>query len=169
MDGLIDLILENPLFLVILIGGIISLLKGKSEKVEGSEPTTNRPKPAQAENTFERSRQRERARSAEKVVTEPISSKSIEELREEQMLRFAGQVDYDEDQQEKDIRRAADSIKKEIGHEKVTNKSEKVFKNNFNQSLTKKGLVNSVIMAEVLGAPRARRPYQSVISKRRNR
>lgn len=169
MDGLIELILENPFFLIILIGGIISLLRGNSEKVEENEPSTNRPKPAQVENPFERIRQREQTRSTERVRTEPISSKSIEELRQEQMQRFTGQIDSDEDQQEKDIRRASDAIRKEISQEKKPNSNETAFKNNFNQSLTKQGLVNSVIMAEVLGAPRSREAYQSVIAKRTNK
>src|SRR5690625_3544421 len=102
MDGLIDLVLENPLFLIILIGGIVSLFKGKSEQAEESESTTNKPKPRSVEDLFERAHQRERTRSTEKVRTEPISSKTIEELREEQMLRFAGQADDDEDQQKND-------------------------------------------------------------------
>lgn len=169
MNGLIDLILENPFFLIILIGGIISLLKGKSEKVEEDQPATNRPKTAQAENPFERSRQRERTRSAEKVRTEPISSKSIEELREEQMMRFSGQVDSEEDQEEKDTDKVSDRVRKEVVGKKITNRHKKEFRNDFNQSLTKKGLVNSVIMAEVLGAPRARKPYETVITKRRKR
>jgi len=169
MDGLIDLILENPFFLVILIGGIISLLKGKSEKPEENESTTNRPKPVQAKKPFEHSHQKTRTRSPEKVVSAPISSKSIEELREEQMLRFTGQTDSEEDQRETETHRAFDVKEDKVSEVKFKNRNEKAFKRNFNKSLTRKGLVNSVIMAEVLGAPRARRPYQSVIAKRRNR
>ncbi|HLQ97965.1 MAG TPA: hypothetical protein VK135_04690 [Candidatus Dormibacteraeota bacterium] len=167
MDGLIDLVLENPLFLIILIGGIVSLFKGKSEQAEESESTTNKPKPRSVEDLFERAHQRERTRSTEKVRTEPISSKTIEELREEQMLRFAGQADDDEDQQKNDeyTSRSSNRIMEE--NTKVNHKKQ-AFKQNFNKSLTRKGLVNSVIMAEVLGAPRARKPYQSVITKRRN-
>jgi len=166
MDGLIDLVLENPLFLIILIGGIVSLFKGKSEQAEESESTTNKPKPRSVEDLFERAHQRERTRSTEKVRTEPISSKTIEELREEQMLRFAGQADDDEDQQKNDeyTSRSSNRIMEE--NTKVNHKKQ-AFKQNFNKSLTRKGLVNSVIMAEVLGAPRARKPYQSVITKRR--
>lgn len=169
MDGLIELILENPLFLIVLIGGIISLLKGKSEKVEEEDKsTTNKPNPVRSDSSFERSRQRERARSAERIITEPVSSKSIEELREEQMLRFTGQADADEDQQKNDeyISKSSNRI---IVENTNRNHKKQAFKQNFNKSLTRKGLVNSVIMAEVLGAPRARRPYQSVITKRRSR
>lgn len=169
MGGLIDLILENPLFLIILIGGIVSLLRGKSENTEENQPETKRPKPAQAENAFEPSRQRERSRSAETIKTEPVASRSIEELRQEQMLRFSGQADSDEDQQVNKSRKISNKIRKESTRSRDIRQNEKVFKNNFNQSLTKKGLVNSVIMAEVLGAPRSRRAYQTVITKRRNR
>src|SRR5690625_6471055 len=96
MNGLIDLILENPFFLIIIIGAIASMLKGKSGNTEEDQPETKRPKPAQAENTFERSRQTERTAPIKKERTEPISSKSIEELREEQMLRFSGKVRSEE-------------------------------------------------------------------------
>src|SRR5690625_3961192 len=167
MNELIDLILSNPLFIIVLIGGIASLLKGKSEQAEKSESTTNKPKPRRVEDLFERAHHRERTRSTDKVSTEPVSSKTIEELREEQMIRFVGQADADEDQHKSDksISRSSNRIKVENTNK---NHKEQAFKQDFNKSLTRKGLVNSVIMAEVLGAPRARKPYQSVVTKRRN-
>lgn len=168
MEGLIDLILENPFFLIILIGGLVSLFKGKSEKVEENEPATNRQKTAQTANPYDRSQQKEQTRPIEKARTEPIRSKSIEELREEQMQRFSGQ-DADDGQQEKDIRKASDRILKKGVHKGAANREKSAFQKDFNQSLTKKGLINSVIMAEVLGPPRARNAYQTVITKRRNR
>src|SRR5690625_799760 len=143
MDGLFDLILENPFFLVILIGGILSLLRGKSEKPEESKSTTKGPKSTQSDHFINRSQRREQARSAERVETEPINSKSIDELREEQMLRFTGQVDAEEkDEYEQ---RSSDRI---IGDNVVINRKKQAFKKDFNKSLSKKGLVNSVIMAE---------------------
>src|SRR5699024_7552249 len=104
MNELIDLILSNPLFLIILIGGVVSLLKGKTEQAEERD-TTNKTKPRSIEDLFERAHQREQTRSTEKVEKvskEPINTKTIEQLREEQMSRFAGQADDDEDQQKND-------------------------------------------------------------------
>ena len=169
MNGLFDLILENSFFLIIIIGGIISLLKGKGEKPEeeNNQPTNNQ-KPKRAESPFERSRQTERTRPTEKVVQEPISSQSIEELREAQMLRFTGKREANDRHLERDIPRIADSIGKAVVHENAAKNNKKAFKKDFNKNLTKQGLVNSVIMAEVLGAPRARSAYQTVITKRRN-
>ena len=167
MNELIDLILSNPLFIIILIGGIASLLKGKSEQATDSESTTNKPKPRSIEDLFERAHQREQTRSTEKVSSEPRSSKTVEELREEQMMRLAGQAEAEEDQQKNDEYTSRLSNRTLEQNTKM-NHEKKAFNQSFNKSLTRKGLVNSVIMAEVLGPPRARKPYQSVITKRRN-
>lgn len=168
MDNLIDLVLSNPLFLVILIGGIISLMKGKSEQEnKGKETTTQKPKQNPLEELFERSKQREQTRTAEKVITEPKSTKSIDELREKQMSKFTQQVDDEIDQEKvEQIKNLQKHMKEE--HTKK-NRTKKAFRKDFTKSLSSKGLVNSVIMAEVLGPPRGRRSYQNIISKRRTR
>lgn len=169
MGQLIDLFLENPLFIIILIGGIFSFLRGKSEKPEDeNKPSTTNQRPQRAESTLERTPRPARTRSSENQVQVPVSSKSVEEIREEQMARFTTKRESHEDDRGKDIPRIADSIGKEVVREKDFNHNKQAFKNDFNKSLTRKGLINSVIMAEVLGAPRARNSYQTVITKRRS-
>jgi hypothetical protein len=167
MNDLIELVFENPFLLILIVGGIISFLKGKSEKPEEETDIQSTNKPKQAENPFERSRQTEQRQPVEKPKAKPVSSLSIEELREEQMLRFSGQVESDEHQRIVDRPTVSAKDEKNV-HDKAKNRNKKAFKNDFDQSLTKQGLINSVIMAEVLGSPRARRSYQTVITKRRN-
>src|SRR5699024_8438029 len=85
-------------------------------------------------------------------------------------------------------RKQYEQLKKEVQHEYATNTDEKVDKvvkdksklrttNNSSRyvanidvtSLTKRiGLVQGMIMSEVLGSPRGLKPYRSIISERRN-
>ncbi|WP_077327053.1 hypothetical protein [Virgibacillus siamensis] len=52
-------------------------------------------------------------------------------------------------------------------NERGLTKEQKEFKKRISNNLNKKGLVNGIIMAEILGKPRAMQPYRSIISKRR--
>lgn len=181
MDQLIDIIFDNPFFLIIIIGGLFSLFKGKGQEEEKQKQqqqekqrqqqqrqrqqtaqTSERPKPVVAKRTHEH-----RPRSNEEVSA-PYQL-SVEEQRAEQMKQFAGNLNIDEHSGLKDRPRVADEKRSEEIQGLTSKYSHKKFKKEFKKSLTSKGLINSIVMAEALGQPRAKSPYQSVITKRKNK
>lgn len=185
MDQLIDIIFANPLFLIIIIGGLFSLFKGKGQEEEKQKQEqqqkqqqqqrqqqqrqrqqtrqpTERPRPVVAKQTHA-----ERTRTAPQEEMSVPHQLSVEEQRAEQMKQFAGNLDLEAHSGLKDRPKVADEKRQEEIQSLTSKYKHKKFKKDFENSLSSKGLINSIVMAEVLGEPRAKNPYQSVISKRK--
>lgn len=176
MDQLIDIIFDNPFFIIIIIGGLISLFKGKAKQEEQQEQRQQqqpqqqsqqarrmpeRPKPTIAKQTNDH-------RRTHSEKQEAISNLSIEEHRAEQMKRFSDSLATNQHSGMTDRPKIADATREEEVQRLTSKYNDQKFKRQFENSLTNKGLINSVVMAEVLGSPRARRSYQTVITKRRS-
>lgn len=170
MDELIDLIFSNPLFLILIIGGIISLFRGSSDQKNEQNQRTNRPKPVPNQHTrTQPHRQRSETRRVE-PKQEAVHSISIEDQREKQLeqltSRLGSQAADSEHSGLKNRPKIADQ-KRTAEIQSLHNQKVKAeFKRKFKKNLSRSGLIDSVIMSEVLGAPRARKPYRSVVSKR---
>lgn len=166
MDQLIELIFDNLFFVVIIIGAIFSMFKGKENKEEQQE-RQQVPQQIKTTPSVPKSNQPRHVKThAERKKAE--LQLSVEEQRAEQMKQLAMNVGSQHTSistisqvKPGDGRRSLEinDLTSNYNHEK--------FKGNFKESLTKEGLVNSIVMAEVLGVPRARNPYQSVTAKRR--
>lgn len=95
------------------------------------------------------------------------SGGSIERQRLDQRQRSAERMDTET---QKEMRkRKHDSI---IGGtnkvpENNLSAKQKQFKKRIKRNVNREGLVNGIIMAEILGSPRATKPYRSVISQRK--
>ncbi|SHF68138.1 hypothetical protein [Ornithinibacillus halophilus] len=101
-----------------------------------------------------------------------VQTISIEDQQKQQMERLAGQMRTTVDQSLNEY--SNDEIKKTSlsepmkKHKKdVLNKKQANFKKRMKNNLHRDGLANSVIMAEVLGPPKARKPYRSVVADRK--
>lgn len=179
MDQIIDLIFENPFFLIIILGALFSLFGGKKKEEQQEQRQT------QQQRTQQPSQRQRQPQPHQQIKTRPTTAQSekqvnrsergkapsqlsIEEQRAKQMARFASDnvtSHHSDDAERKMV--AADNRRKTEIQNLASSYNQKRFKKDFKKSLTSEGLINSVIMSEVLGSPRARNPYQSVTSKRR--
>src|SRR5690625_134940 len=93
MDELFEAILSNPFLLLVIIGGIISLFRGKSEHTgqKSQQPSSN-PTRSQSYNRPGR----ETRTTAQSTTTENDSTLTVEEHRDEQMERLKDQLDTGE-------------------------------------------------------------------------
>lgn len=183
MDQLIDFVFDNIFFVILVIGGIMGLFKGKEEEKEKQEQQTKkshqtqRERQQQAKTSPDRPRttavkQTKRYESVQRQAERPEPNISAEEQWARQMQRFAGTLDRKAENKDGhsgmiNKEKIADLKREEEVQKLVSKYSHQKFKKQFTSSLTSKGLINSVVMAEVLGAPRARNPYQSVTAKRK--
>lgn len=166
MEDLFDAILRNPFLVLLIIGGIISFFKGKNEKQEDKkrppETKPKRPEPRPVNQRKEVIIKQEPPRAQEQRV----ERLTIEEHQQKQMESLMSRLHTME--APRSYERPNDAnIKREIEVQNLVSQyNHTKFKKSFVKSLNKEGLINSIIMAEVLGLPRAKQPYQSVAVRR---
>lgn len=94
---------------------------------------------------------------------------SIADQREKQMEQLAGRMntslDMEEDLEELDEHKSAFSYIHQVSDQSEHSKKQIQMKKRIHGKLNRDGLVDSIIMAEVLGRPRALKPYQSILSR----
>lgn len=177
MEGLIEMIIKNPIVILAVLGGLASLMKRKKDQ----EKQANEESP-QAQKPVVRSPQTSGQQLTKQVFKRPnpsvsVNTSSIDEHRAEQLRRYTEQMASNnsnttvtkntEHSGLQDRPKVADA-RRDVEIENLgSSVQQKQFKKQIKKGLTTEGLVNSILMAEVLGPPRARNPYQSVISKRR--
>src|SRR5690625_5555252 len=89
MDDLLELIFSNPLFLILIIGGLISLLRGgsgnkneqQSQNQRSRQPQTVTHNPSQTKTQKQARQQRPQTKPKERIVR----TTSIEEQRQKQL------------------------------------------------------------------------------------
>lgn len=177
MGGFLELIFDNIFVVIIIISAIMGLFGKKSEEAEKQKQQGNRPKPAP--NPVSRSQRNVRPEanrttgSKQTKSNVPQSSKpmvstiSIEEQQKAQIERLKNTFNSVENNAIDDISHhafVANPITKSINE---LSKEQANYKKQIRTNLTRKGLVNGIIMSEVLGSPRARNPYQSIVEQRR--
>lgn len=178
MEQLIDLIFENPFLLVIILGALFSLFGGKKKEEQQEQRQRQNQRTGSQQQRQQQSQQPMRTKSNPSQPRQQVKKKtqekrapqlSIEEQRARQMARFASNhvTEHHSAEADEKLVRADERRKTEIQN-LTSSYDQKRFKKEFKQGLTREGLINSVIMAEVLGSPRARNPYESIVSKRRN-
>lgn len=161
VESFLDLIFSNLFLIIIVLSSIFGMLnKNKEEK----EKNPSRPKPVQTPsrpiNKSERpSRPIERSK--------PVAMKSVEEQQHEQMerLRERFKIDESDNFNETDLSERKTNLtaitKKNVGSSK--SKLNKELELKYNQ----KSVIQGIMMSEILGAPRSRKPYRSVIEERK--
>lgn len=170
MDSIFDLIeglFSNFYIVIVIIAGIIGLFKSNTEKQKQEQrKTQTNPRPtATPSGANQRKPERVRATRAEQQQT--ISMKTIEEQQEEQMKRLAGKYNANAKQAVDTSHTAFKGENSLREPEKHTSENHNQLKKQMRNNLGRKGLINGIIMAEVIGSPRAKKPYRSVIDERR--
>ncbi|RDW19232.1 hypothetical protein CWR48_09315 [Oceanobacillus arenosus] len=177
MGGFFQLIFDNIFVVIIIISAIMGLFGKKPEDAEKRKHQNNRPKPAP--NPVSRGQQNARPEPSRTTgskqtrgnvpkPTKPmVSTISIEEQQKAQMERLKGTINSGENNAIDDLSHHAfveDPITTSINE---LSKVQANYKKQIRTNLTRKGLVNGIIMSEVLGSPRARKPYQSIVEQRK--
>ncbi|MUK87088.1 hypothetical protein GMD78_01550 [Ornithinibacillus sp. L9] len=169
MGELIDFFLGNIFFLVIVIGALLRLFSGNSNQNKEEQRKTQQNRPRQQTNPRP-STSPSRANTQRDVKTNTTASQSIsvEEQQKQQLEKLAGRMNTKMEQSIEDLSTNTTDLGETLKRPKkeATSLKEEDYRKRIKGNLSRDGLVNSVIMAEVLGAPRARKPYRSVISER---
>ncbi|QKY69493.1 hypothetical protein [Lentibacillus sp. CBA3610] len=107
-------------------------------------------------------------RQREQKPQSTVATESIEETQYDQRKQLAERMNTAENQtqtQKYGHDAIMDHNTREPGNDLSIEK--KRMKKQMNRNLTRSGLINGVIMSEVLGQPRAVRPYRSIIAERK--
>lgn len=187
MESFFEFIFGNIFIVLIIIFAIINFLN-KGKNAEEEEQRRPRPQPPQSSRTenrqesqtrptmdsrVENDRSRSRAdiestiREASKTTEETVLT-TIEEQRQEQYERLRSKLNTlpttENNVQVEDMRFEITNQKMPTNEEEVPSVQMKL-----EDRLSSQGLIESVIMAEVLGPPRALNPYQNIVVKRRQK
>ena len=161
MDTIINFILDNLFFVIIVLFGLINLFgRSQSEQSEERQKRERRPVPTQRQNVPQQKVERRVEQQPlpvdrqETFENTTIETKSIEEQRQEQYERLRRQ--FQTDHSEADLQ-SVENFRSTVQTPEVQQTTQK---ENvpliLEKRLTQKGLIESVIMAEVLGPPKAR-------------
>lgn len=162
-----DWIFENLFLIFVIISGIIAVLGDgkKKNQEEQKKKTPPRKQSSSAPRTTQRQPRAERKVYTENDRPNMSAAGNIQEQQQEQMKRIANkysaQVQNVENLEKKDTSTVLPTKKDD--HQGI---SQQEMKRRVTSNLSAEGLVNGVIMAEVLGSPRAKKPYRSVIRDR---
>lgn len=182
MESLIELILDNPFLLFIIIAGVVSFFSrltsttNPEESQENSERETTRHSPVRdvmkrmqemaelldPEMEKKKHQQEVEAKKKAKESKEKVERYSFEQQREEQYKRLKEQFQTNSSTDDTDETIAKDSpIFKETESEILDGTRQTQVKVNLKSKLEAGGIIESVIMSEILGPPRARKRYNS--------
>lgn len=178
-----DWIFDNLFLVIIIISGLITFLsdskrKQEEQKKKQSTPPQNQTQSRQRQQRSQQEmktrqqthRRKEQPRAERQVYRErtrpDISAGSIEEQQKKQMERLANRY---QTSSRDDIESAEQKFKDLIVDRNVEeeNPGKREMKRRVSRNLDGKGLVNGIIMAEVLGSSRAKQPYRSIVQKRK--
>lgn len=156
----------DVLLVIIAIVAVLSgFLKDRSDTGSGKQKRTfNRPNPSP---TPSGGNDRSGGMVSDKQEQSEVNASSIEEQQQEQRKRLSDRMNTAT--QVEMGKRKHDAIiggMKKVSEKDISAKQRQL-KKRIKSNLNQKGLVNGIIMAEVLGTSRAGKPYQSILKQRR--
>lgn len=187
MEAIMEFIFSNFIIILIIVGAITKLLGGNHEEEQQKKKTTqrtpsrgsaqSRPRGQSSQTSSGTTRQPTYTGSNNAPSSTTMNqSVSIGEEQERQLKRLAGQMDAAKKESFEELSTQIDHQNperygKELLQEVSRNsryKNKTKMEQQFKNKMTKKGLAESIVMAEILGPPRAKKPYESIISTRKN-
>lgn len=180
MDQFFNLIMNNMFIVIIVIAGLLKLFGGSKAKQneQANEQQTQNTEQTERKSVFQQVKaeieqqkqaqtlenERHRKETAAKSVKQHAQtvSLSVEEQRNAQLNRL--KQSYQTASTNEQVERSSKQTSTTVSRSEITD-SEKISLK-LNKRLTQKGLIESVVMAEVLGSPRALKPYRNVASNR---
>lgn len=189
MEGIIDLIFSNPFLLILIIGGLYSLFKRKTEQQEsekdsspqrpvethmGPQPgrrqqSRTQPEPQRGQYTRTQSHpeRSQQPRTQPQPAKETIETQTLAEHKQQQLNDLKKRLNANNDTKRNHEVVVSDRIRKQQINNLVSKYDDEPFNRRFKENVTRTGLINSVIMSEVLGPPRAMKPYEGMRFKRK--
>jgi signal recognition particle GTPase len=171
MEALLELIFGNFFIVLLVIVGILGFLRDSAQKQKEeyrnkrSRPTRPAPQTSRGPiSSRDETRTRTTVKDTLEKARESISSSSVEEQQKEQMEKLADRFNTRANEALDEVQEGvstARSIFQEAAKVDLSKEQEQI-KQGVSQSLRGKGLINGIIMSEVLGPPRARKPSRSV-------
>lgn len=174
MESFFELIAGNFFFVIIIVVAIINLFS-KAKKATETTQNEDTKDPRQQKPTLqERIEEKvEQARESYQQVKDTIETetkertKSVDEQRKEQYDQLRRRIQSDQHNSVGEHRVDVKTPKKQDESQPETEAIS--FEKHLEKNLTKQGLAESIVMAEVLGPPRALNPYQNVAVRRRSK
>lgn len=175
MEEIVDLIFNNIFVVLAVVAGVIGFLKNSVSKEQEAEKKDTRPKrPNRPTPPFGGETKRQwhdptkRRQVPKKEAPTVTNNTSTQELKP-QMDQLVQQVEtsFMENVDEFSSSAHSTTLKRSLKSQPKSDQLRTKMKRQVSSNLTQKGLVNGIIMAEVLGPPRAKKPYRSVLAERR--
>jgi hypothetical protein len=167
-----DWIFDNFFIVIVIIAGIYGFLKDKTQKQKQQQRKAQN-KSRSTATPADAARQQRQGQHSQKNVSRPkqqqtVAMKTIGEQKKDQMNQLANKYKTNTSQvttQDKVSHKAF------IGGRARNPKQDHLhtahgFKKQMKNNMGRKGLINSIVMAEVIGPPRAKKPYKSIIDRR---
>ncbi|ASN05191.1 hypothetical protein [Virgibacillus necropolis] len=153
MEAIFDTLFGNILVLLAIVGGIVGFIKDRNNKEKESTKPYSVPRPTQKPSGG--GNLANHMEVTEEQTKSTVSTTSLREQFDASTHRAIEGGEHDAI--------AEGMVGKSSSSSNKNNRMRKQISNN----LSKQGLVNGIIMSEVLGPPRAKRPYRSVLTERR--
>lgn len=166
MDAILDAIFSNFFLILVILSGIFSFFKKNAEEQKKNKKP-NKPKTIpKIVQTSSRKTQTTNKRPVytskmEDTMEESVQQPSIGEQQKAQMERLAKKINTN-----KEIGRTIEQGPSFSNSEILKTKKIKK-RSDFNMQLKSNDLVQGIILSEVLGSPRSKKPYRSVIKERK--
>lgn len=184
MGGLLEFILANPFFILLILGGFFSLFRGneKSTQQKRTQPSNQpRPTPQRAQrvepqraqrvepNHPKQSQQAMRQSEAKQINTsvrerQSVSDRQLQMNRHVEATRLQQRSEYSH-HRSKNV--SQQTRKNAVSKQPQLEIASPMMARRIKRKLTRQGLIDSIVMAEILGPPRARKRYRNLVSERR--
>ncbi|WP_249871059.1 hypothetical protein [Oceanobacillus saliphilus] len=165
-----DWIFDNLFIIIIIVSALLGFFRRSNNEQETQEEKKKPvpPKTARVPNVPPERRPQPRAERQiyrENSRKPAVSTASIEEQQKAQLERLASKYTTITDSIE-DLTSQSSGGSILIEPKKVSEVRKEYLKKQLVSNFEAKGLVNGIIMSELLGSPRAKKPYKSVIQDR---
>lgn len=177
MGDLIDFIMENFVIFALIIGAIFKFFTDDMKRDE-EEKTMNRPKPIQHHQSQMDPIHPKTSpvfvgvdEKLEELETSDDIMENINNQLQDQLKRYQERMNIKTSESietmDETSAEMTDSIVQPLrSHNDQTSLRNERFQRQMKEKLTKDGLIEGIVMAEILGPPRALKPYQPVPIKR---
>lgn len=161
--------------LLLIIGGLISLFRRKEG--EQSNETSERREQTSQDQQSKRSPFEDFIGKIEEALSDDSQEETVQPTRQreateqtvsahdqrmEQMQQLSEQIESGEYQERIREKQPASELRRQFASSDVhLNRLERKLRSDVKKRLSKKSLIDSIIMAEVLGEPRSRKPYEN--------
>jgi hypothetical protein len=181
MDQLLELFFGNLIIIIAIVGGILGLFQKRQHEKEKQAPKRQRPYPTHSPTPS--------GKVNPEAQTASQSRPPVEEHHPIKQMKDRAESYYEKQQALLKEKKAKNNKNSRIQgaeisqggniHDALKDSSDDTYKVNdkvdrrstridITRNLNKNGLAESVIMAEVLGSPRALKPYRSIVNRNKN-